>query len=46
MKVEKEKFDTLLRRMMNTPPEKTKTIKSSEKPGKIIPAKTPAPAQK
>ena len=35
MKVEKEKFDTLLHRMMSTPPEKTATIKG--KPGDPTP---------
>jgi hypothetical protein len=45
MKVEKEKFDALLENMLKQKPEKTSAIKSSEKPEKIIPPKTPAPAQ-
>jgi hypothetical protein len=44
MKVDKEKFDALLHRMMSTPPEKTATIKSEKKAGKIIPFK-PSPAK-
>jgi hypothetical protein len=46
MKVEKQKFDTLLQKMLQQKPEKTSVIKSDEKPGKIIPPKTPASARK
>lgn len=41
MKVEKEKFDALLHRMMKTPPEPKKAIKIEGKAGKIIPAIRP-----
>jgi hypothetical protein len=44
MKVEKDKFDTLLHRMMSTPPEKQTEIKSTKNGGKIIPPK-PSPAK-
>jgi len=44
MKVKKDKFDTLLQKMLQQRPEKTSTIKSSEKPDKIIPPKTPLSA--
>jgi hypothetical protein len=44
MKVDKDKFDTLLHRMMSTPPEKTAAIKSTKKTGKIIPPR-PSPAK-
>jgi hypothetical protein len=45
MKVSQEKFDDLLQRMLQQKPEKTSAIKSSEKPEKIIPAKTPTSEQ-
>lgn len=44
MKVEKEKFDALLQKMLKQEPEKTSSIKSSEKPKVIIPPKTPPSA--
>jgi hypothetical protein len=40
MKVEKEKFDDLLQRMLKQESEKTSTIKSGKKAGTIIPPKT------
>jgi hypothetical protein len=46
VKVEKEKFDTLLEKMLRQKPEKTSAIKSSEKPKAIIPPKTPPSAPK
>jgi hypothetical protein len=47
LKVEKKKFDALLGKMLQQKPEKTSAIKSERKTGgKIIPPKTPAPAQK
>lgn len=46
MKVEKEKFDALLGKMLQQKPEKTSTIKSEKTGGKIIPPKTPPSAPK
>jgi hypothetical protein len=41
MKVEKEQFDTLLRKMLQQTPEKTSAIKGKqETPAPIIPPKT------
>lgn len=40
MKVDKDQFDSLLYRLMSTPPEKTSTIKSEKKGETIIPPKT------
>jgi hypothetical protein len=44
VKVEKDKFDTLLKKMLKQKPEKTSAIKSTEKPEKIIQPKIPASA--
>jgi len=44
MKVDKEKFDSLLNRMLKEPSAKTSTIKSEKKSGTIIPPK-PATAK-
>jgi hypothetical protein len=38
MKVDKEKFDELLGKLMSTPPQPAKTIKTEGKSGKIVPA--------
>ena len=38
MKVDKQKFDALLGRLMSTPPQPAKTIKTEGKAGKIVPA--------
>ena len=46
MKVEKDKFDALLGKMLKQKPEKTSAIKSSDKPKAIIPPKTPPSAPK
>lgn len=43
MKVDKEKFDTLLGRLMTTPPQPAKTIKTEGKTREIIPS-TPPPS--
>jgi hypothetical protein len=43
MQVDKAQFDALLRRMMDTPPEKTKTIKGT--PGNLKPIVPPSPQQ-
>ncbi len=37
MKVDKSQFDTLLGRLMQTPPEPAKAIKTEGKAGKIVP---------
>ena len=37
MKVDKEKFDALLGRLMQTPPQTAKTIKPEGKAGSILP---------
>jgi hypothetical protein len=42
MKVEKEKFDTLLQKMLRQKPEKTRTIKS-ERPKSPAPIIAPKP---
>jgi hypothetical protein len=39
MKVDKQKFDSLLSRMLKESPTKTATIKSEKKGGTIIPPK-------
>ena len=41
MQVDKTKFDALLHRMMQAPPETARTIKGEGKAGKIIPAPKP-----
>jgi len=37
LKVDKDKFDTLLSKLMRTPPEPAKAIETQGKAGKIIP---------
>jgi hypothetical protein len=39
VKVDKNKFEALLQRMISTPPEKQAEIKSTKNGGKIIPFK-------
>ena len=46
MKVDKNQFDTLLHKMMQSQPEPAKAIKTQGKAGKIIPAATPASARR
>jgi hypothetical protein len=41
MKVDKEKFDALLGKLMQTPPQPARTIKTQGKAGKIVPAISP-----
>ena len=41
MKVDKDKFDALLGKLMRTPPHPAKTIKTEGKRGKIVPAISP-----
>jgi hypothetical protein len=43
MKVEKKKFDTLLKRLTNANPAKRQDIKTQGKTGKIIPPLNPKP---
>lgn len=43
MQVDKAQFDGLLHRMMQTPPEPAKAIRTEGKTGKIIPGPTPRP---
>lgn len=38
MKVDKDKFDALLGKLMQTPPQPAKSIETQGKAGKIIPA--------
>lgn len=42
MKVDKAQFDSLLRNMLQTPPEPRTAIKTEGKAGKIIPGPTAA----
>ena len=46
MKVDKTQFDTLLHKMMQSPPEPAKAIKTQGKAGKIIPATPPSKPRK
>jgi hypothetical protein len=43
MKVDKEKFDGLLGKLMQTPPQERKTIKGE--PGNVQPIVSPIPSQ-
>jgi hypothetical protein len=43
MKVDKDKFDALLGKLMQTPPETAKTIKPEGKAGSILPKPQSAP---
>jgi hypothetical protein len=45
MKVNKDQFDALLGKLMQTPPQPATSIKTQGKAGKIIPAAKPAPAK-
>jgi hypothetical protein len=45
MKVDKGQFDTLLHKMMQSPPEPAKAIKRQGKIGKIIPGPTRPPSE-
>lgn len=46
MRVEKEKFDALLSKLMRTPPEPAKAIETQSKMGKIIPPIQPPKPRK
>jgi hypothetical protein len=41
MKVDKDKFDALLGKLMQTPPQPAKSIETQGKAGKIVPAISP-----
>ena len=41
MQVDKDQFDALLHRMVQSPPEAARTIKGEGKAGRIIPAPKP-----
>jgi len=45
MKVEKDKFDSLLARLLQQKPEKTSALKSTKRGGTIIPPKPSLPAK-
>jgi hypothetical protein len=46
MQVDKTQFDALLHKMMQSPPEPAKGIKTQGKAGKIIPATSPSKPRK
>jgi hypothetical protein len=46
MKVDKDKFDALLGRLMSTPPQPAKTIKPEGKMREIIPTPPPSTPRK
>ena len=46
MKVDKDKFDALLGKLMQTPPQPAKSIETTGKAGKIIPTNQPPAPRK
>jgi hypothetical protein len=46
MKVDKEKFDALLGKLMHTPPQPAKSIETQGKAGKIVPSIQPPTPRK